>query len=74
MECDLELAFTIYRHHPVGNFMRKNSMTELGFSKVGKVQNLPKFTNKTEKNKQIVSPQRVVHNLQNVQNGMTRTI
>ena len=49
-------------------------MTELGLQKMEKVQNGPKSTSNTEQNTKSVTPQIEAHNLQNVPNGMTRTI
>ena len=36
MEEKKQVVLTIYTNHPVGNFMRKHFLTELGFTEYGK--------------------------------------
>ena len=57
-------------NHLVRNFMRKRFMTEIVFQKKEKVQNLSRFTERTDKNTRSLSPQTVAHNFKNVPNGM----
>ena len=65
----------IYTNHAVGNFMCKHFMTELDFTEEGNGSKcIPKFTENTEKSAKSAFPQTMVHNLQNVPNGITWTI
>ena len=62
--------YDVGTRHPVGNFMRKHFMTELGFTEEGNGSKRTQIHWKDRKDSKTFISQPMAHNLQNVPNGM----